>query len=234
MFSFSMDALVRRARDQEHVASNLANMNTPGFKATHPFFEALEEAVASASSRESSYGERNRSYVDFGQGALRKTGQALDMALDGDGFFVVQSPEGETYTRAGNFRLNAEGEIVTAEGYAVLGDGGPIVIEGNEVTIDETGLILVDGEEVGQFRIARFEDPSALRPVGAARFQNTGGESPGPGESVKVCQGCLEEPNVKGKVELITMVHQMKLFESSQRAVRMQSEALRRVANDLF
>lgn len=234
MLSFSMDALVRRARDQEHVASNLANMNTPGFKATHPFFDALEEAVAGTSPRESTYGGSNRSYVDFGQGALRQTGQALDVALNGDGFFVVDSPEGETYTRAGNFRLNSEGEIVTAEGYHVMGEGGPIAIEGGEVVIDKTGLIQVDGEEIGQFKIAHFGDMTALRPVGSARFRNTGEQGPGTAENVEVNQGSLEDPNVQGKIELITMVHQMSLFESSQRALKMQNEALRRVANDLF
>ncbi len=234
MFSFSMDALVRRARDQEHVASNLANMNTPGFKATHPFFDALEEAVAGASPRESTYGDSNKSYVDFSQGSLRQTGQALDVALNGDGFFVVESPEGETYSRAGNFRLNAEGEIVTAEGYKVMGEGGPIAIEGGEVVIDKTGLIQVDGEEIGKFQIARFSDTSVLRPVGGARFRNTSEEGPGSAEGIEVNQGSLEDPNVQGKIELITMVHQMSLFESSQRAIKMQSEALRRVANDLF
>src|SRR5262249_14205689 len=130
--------------------------------------------------------------LDFSTGALRQTGRSLDVALTGDGFFVVQTPRGERYTRDGSFTLDAAGQLVTAHGDLVIGDGGPITIRPGEVSVSEDGRITVAGQEMGRLKLVRFQEPrSALLKEGDSLFAATGSERPQEA-TIPVQQGTLE------------------------------------------
>ncbi len=128
-----VQAGIRKQRQYEITANHLANLNTTGFKGDVLSFDRVFKANLT---------------VDYSQGPLKATEGKFDIAINGDGFFKVQTGEGVRYTRDGNFILNQEGTLVTMNGDEVLSDSGPIAIEGNNVSINEAGEIEVDGEVV--------------------------------------------------------------------------------------
>ncbi len=135
-------------RELDVVANNVANMNTTGYKADGAIFEEYLMPQAQAAGfqgadRRVSYVQDRATWRDFGSGPIRPTGNPLDVAIDGDAFFVVQTPRGERYTRNGAFQINAQGELVTNTGDRVVGDGGPIQFQStdNSISINLDGTI---------------------------------------------------------------------------------------------
>src|SRR6266568_6174773 len=127
-------------RELDVVANNVANMNTTGYKADGAIFEEYLMPQAQAAGfqgadRRVSYVQDRATWRDFGSGPIRPTGNPLDVAIDGDAFFVVQTPRGERYTRNGAFQINAQGELVTNTGERVVGDGGPIQFQSTDNSI---------------------------------------------------------------------------------------------------
>lgn len=123
------------------LSNNLANVNTPGFKKDRMTFESLLQAagkVPQAGTTDAPVYSETAFFTDHSRGSVSQTGNTFDLAIDGDGFFVVNTPEGKAYTRQGNFKLDATGKLVTADGYEVSG-GGPIVINGSRVEINARG-----------------------------------------------------------------------------------------------
>ena len=172
----------------EVVANNLANLNTAGFKRDNVSFQAymlnnagspapVNPPYPQAASPESFWVEY-KSRTDFSPGFLRQTGNPFDLALNGKGFFSVQSPDGELYTRRGNFSLSPEGILVTQEGWPVMGDGGEIRVAGGnsdrrtlEVTVGEDGVLQVNGSKVGRLRVSDFSAPDSLTKVNGCYFK---------------------------------------------------------------
>lgn len=185
--------LMRMQRRQEVIAQNLANATTTGHRAdlvrSDGFVSVLQESlngVEPASVRPPFIGgwigetgtgvKPDDILIDRQQGSLRETGNPLDVALGGPGFFVVQTPDGEAYTRDGTFRLNAQGQLVNGQGYPVLGANGPITLPNDQVTISGTGVISQNGQALGQLRVvdfpARFDVQGAngIRPLAAGAY----------------------------------------------------------------
>jgi len=192
------------------VANNLANMNTTGFKSQRLHFEEYLMPVAEATAFQR--GDRTYSYVldyaassDFGAGAISLTQNAFDVAIEGEGFFVIGGPEGERFTRSGAFHLDATGQMVTADGRPVLGEGGPFVFtaEDGDVTIAEDGTVSTELGVKGRLRVVTFEDPQALDRIGDNLFA---GEAPQAAERIRVLQGAVEKSNVSGVVEMTRMI----------------------------
>ena len=134
------------------ISNNLANVNTPGFKKDKMSFEgmlasATTPPVVPPSTTADPILQKDNVYVDYAAGTVAQTGNPFDMAIDGDGFFVVNTPDGPAYTRQGNFRLSADGTLVTSDGFPVQGQSGPIRISGSKVEIDAKGVVakLEDG-----------------------------------------------------------------------------------------
>lgn len=197
-------------RELESVANNIANATTPGFKSRSlRFGEVLKGQTADMNDKAGplSFALDKGSTVDFGDGALEKTGAPLDVAVQGNALFVVQTPQGERYTRDGGLSLDARGQIVTRSGYPVLGDGGPIIIAQGEtnLAIAEDGRITSSGGEKGRFRLVEASDPRALVPEGDNVFSSNAALQAAP-QGTRVIAGHVEKSNVRPMIEVARLI----------------------------
>lgn len=231
------------------IASNLANVNTSGFKKDRLAFESVLAGTQNPPAVPPNQTAdpvllQERMLTDYNSGALMQTGNTLDMALQGDGFFVVATPEGVAYTRQGHFRLSADGTLVTANGYPVLSSAGqqPIRIDaagqegGGKPTVSNEGIITLNGEEVGQLAIVDFPKPYQLTKIAGTLFVPAEGSGAAPqaaSPTTAVAQGALEQSNVDAISEMVQMVEASRFFESCQRVVRNYDDMAAKAINDL-
>ncbi len=159
---------------------------------------------------------------NLSQGRVRRTGEPLDIALvNPDGYFSITTPQGERYTRAGNFHLNQDKQLVTAEGFPVNGKEGPIVIEGNELEVSGDGSVIVDGQRIGGMRIVTFPFPDRLQKLGNSLMAPVDAENNARIlEDVNLVQGSLESSNVDSFKEMTRMIQANRAYASMQRALR--------------
>ncbi len=222
----------------EVVANNLANVNTAGFKRDEVAFQAyLTSAEGQVQSLQppyaaptagSSFWISYESRTDFSPGPLKMTGNPLDVALNGKGFFSVESPSGTVYTRRGNFTVNSEGSLVTQEGWPVQGEGGSeIRIEGRnagpnglEVSIGRDGTVQVNGRQVGRLNVEDFPNAGSLSRTEKGYFKAVGGAAGEPVEDIGVSQGYLEMSNVEAVHGMVEMIEILRGYESYQRVIR--------------
>ena len=193
------------------VANNIANVNTAGYRGERSLFD---EYVIDAKLGD---GKNTRGQLAFThdvatvtdetQGSLSLTGRAFDMAIEGKGFFVVGTPLGDRYTRAGNFQLDPAGTLMNAQGYPVLGQGGnPVILDNvdGEVIIGESGVISINGEEAAQVDVVQFDNEQLLEKAGATLFKSD--VQPVPAEGHRVVQGAVEQSNVNSVLEMNAMI----------------------------
>jgi flagellar basal body rod protein FlgG len=228
-------ALDAAATNLDIIAHNLAHVAVPGFRravATFSPFEAELQAVSDDPSRTGTL--LSAVETDFASGGLETTGRPLDIALDGDGFFVLEGPDGPLYTRNGSFALTADGVLVNTEGRPVQGTGGTIQLPPNtlesQVSVDAEGRLSVQNQLVGQFELVRFADPQQLMRVGTMSFEATPQSRPLPYEGA-VVQGARELSNVIAVEELIRMIGNLRYFEASQRALRTIADAVQQTTD---
>ena len=223
------------------IANNLANAAVIGFKRDKISFQNMLQGAGSASTgtaQGSSVPSQDQNLVhiltDFSDGPLRPTGNSLDVAIEGKGFFKIQTPEGIRYTRKGNFSSDEQGLLMTQDGNPVLGKGGPITISGANVMIDKTGKVLVDGSEVGQLDVVDLTKPGLLLKDGATLFRAAEGneERPLP-ETTIVRQGYVEDSNVNVSEEMVSMIHSLRAFESYQKAIHVMDGLDNRAINEV-
>ena len=209
----------------EITANNLANINTTGFKGDRIFNTLLRESVNDSGSPAEIGMTVNRMIrtdrgIDYSDGVMLSTGRNLDIAIRGDGFLAIQTPNGERYTRNGNLHLDANSTLRTADGNAVLGASGrPITLGPGEVHISDNGGVYLNGEEVNRLRIVAFQDRSQLEKEGGTLFVSTGGETPGLRTDIVVRSGFLEQANVNAVKSMVEMISMMRHFEAIQRSV---------------
>ncbi len=201
------------------ITNNLANVGTTGFKKdTLTFDRALQEYVK----------------TDLSQGSLRLTGNRLDLALEGDGFFEIETPRGIRYTRNGSFSLNGEGVLVTKNGDPVLGENGTILIGDGDITIDTQGQITVDETVVDTLSVAKFARPERLQKEGLSNCIYNGDEKeivrP---ENVLVKQGFLEESNVMVVEEMTKMIETLRTYECYQKMIQIFDETSHKAINEV-
>lgn len=228
------EGMLARQKAQDVIASNLANANTTGFKADQPIFEmTLERTLAITDGDNhtpigllSSGAVLSTTYTDPSPGAIQNTGNPFDFAIEGEGFFVVQTPNGDRYTRSGTFGLDSEGMLVTRDGLAVMGTRGTIQIPPkSEVTISGDGQISVGGNVIDRLLIVNgslTKEPSGWF-VGDAN----------PVSEPKVRSGALETSNVNVVREMVSMIEWMRIYEAHQKVIHAQDEALGRAVNDI-
>ena len=173
------------------------------------------------------------SALDLRQGSLRDTGRDLDLALNGPGFFVVDTPGGERLTRGGGFKLDPAGQLVDRHDNPVLGVDGPLFISGTSVEVQHDGIVLVDGAKVGQLRIETVNDPAALQKEEGGVFLASAALQLVDPTETRVRQGAIEESNfdpILGTIDLITVARE---FHANMTALQAMDEVLGRVANDI-
>jgi flagellar basal-body rod protein FlgF len=196
-------------RKQEIVANNLANVSTDGFKAQRVFAMLLDgvRPVAGTSS-------------DLSTGSLRETGNTMDVANDGPGFFVVQTPNGERYTRGGSFRLDDKHRLVDNDGRALLGEKGePLTLTDGPIDIDKTGQVTQGGQIVDRLRMESAPAGKDLEREGQSLWVPPATKEVMKPESRNVKQGYVEESNVNSMTALVDMVAVQRAYASVQKAV---------------
>lgn len=220
-------------RQMDVMANNMANINTTGFKAEQVLFE--EYIMPVARHQDFKRLDQPLSYVqdwatlhDFSAGAMLQTGGELDLGLNGDGFFAVQTPAGDRWTRTGAFQLSNNGTLVDLSGNPVLGDGGPIQFGPNEtgITIAGDGTVSSSAGQKGRLRIVEFDNPQMLAREGSNLFS---GGIPVAAGNTRVMQGYLERSNVSGVSEMSEMIRVTRAYESIANLSQKQDE-LRRSA----
>lgn len=221
-------------RSMDVIANNLANVSTPGFKRESARFEELVAMVRPADGQR---GMQPVSFVkdagitrDLGQGAITRTDAPLDVAINGNGFFVVTTPAGERYTRDGHFSLDQEGRLVTSDGHAVMGDGGAITVNpaDGEIHIARDGTIssVVNGalNQLGRLRLAGFADETQLVKEGANLYAAAQAPTAATGT---LSQGALESSNVQPVLEISRMIEVMRAYEATATLSKSQQDLTR-------
>ncbi len=199
-------------------ATNIANMNTPGFKAESvQFSDFLVRQTGTAQppgGRTVQMVQDRATYRDFSQGQLTKTGNQLDLSLQGDGFFVVQTSHGERYTRAGRFSLSAAGQIVDMSGNTVTGtDSQPITIPpgASGVSVGADGTVSADTGDIGKLKVVKFDNLQSLSAEGNSLFNTT--QTARTDDQPQIAQGMVEGANIQPVAELTKMMSEMRDFE---------------------
>lgn len=228
------DAMATMVRNQERTANNLANANTIGYKADRSFVQALNDQIDADGSPTTDLIVRQ--WIDLNPGALDQTGNPLDVALAGDGFFVVadEATGDVRYTRAGRFTLDNEGFLRTPGGHLVEGAEGPIHVPpgASPIEITGSGTIRAGSQTVGSLQVVRFADPNLLLRTDASTFR-AADAVPEPVDEPVVRQGFLETSNVDPITEMAAMIHHFRLFESQQKALQSADQVLGQITSDL-
>ncbi|BCW96344.1 MAG: flagellar basal-body rod protein FlgF [Fimbriimonadales bacterium] len=229
------EGMAARQKAQDAIANNLANLNTTGFKADRPVFEAVYERqlYRVEGTRSQPIGALSAGailrelYTDFQQGALTTTGNPLDIAIDGAGFFAVQTAQGVRYTRNGAFQLDALGVLRTRDGAAVLGEGNqPIRVPPNAtVQIAEDGTVRANSALVGRLLIVQGDLTKTPEGNFAGAAQ--------PVANPRVVSGALEASNVNIAREMVTMIELIRAYETHQKAIHAHDETLGRAISEL-
>lgn len=223
-------------RNLEIIANNIANINTAGYKSESVLFEEylLGTPASSENNQELAFVQDTGVIPDLSEGRFEHTGGSLDIALSGDGYFVLDTPEGPRYTRNGHFGLNTEGQVISNDGHPVLDiDGNPITFGPNEteLTIANDGTMTTSEGVKGQINVVQFDRPEDLQKIGNSQY--TAVEDPVPAESVKVVQGSLEQSNVAPIIEMTKMIEVMRTYQSIsdviKRAEELQRNAVRKL-----
>jgi flagellar basal-body rod protein FlgG len=232
----------------EQVANNLANVSSAGYKQDRtvdmgvvPASSAAGAGLASLSGDITGgtggqllYSTPALQYTDLGAGPLRPTGNVTDMALEGDGYFTIQTKNGIRLTRAGNFRVDAAGDLATIDGGKVLGNGGPIKVGDGPLGVTDQGDVTVAGAVVDKLKIQKPSDPSRMTKEGHSLFvvpQDVALQPAGP--NVRVQQGSVEEANVSPISGMTEMVEVSRMFDAYMKMMTTISEINSKAANDL-
>jgi len=257
------------------LSNNLANVNTPSYKRDTTIMKAFPEMLIRRINDDGvrtippgSYDlmpvigkmgtgvEVNEVYTRFSQGAFKQTDNAFDLALEGEGFIAVQTPEGERYTRNGSFLIDSDGYLVTKDGYRVLGENGPIQIKKNNFIVDENGNVFENAKYTGdpsrlvsmeenkwgqtvrldRLKIVSFPKIRYIKKMGESLYVATRYSEPAfiiQQNRPKVRQGFLEASNVNPVVEMVNLIEVHRTYEANQKMIQAHEAALGRVINEV-
>jgi flagellar basal-body rod protein FlgF len=222
----ALSGMRTRMAQLDRAAADIANQGTAGYKGeragsvavNRPSFNAwLEAAVDNVA---------GPTTIDFRPGVILPTGRDLDVALDGKGFFVVQTPNGLRYTRNGSFTRSADGTLVTFDGMPVLGQGGPMKVGDGQVTVKSDGTIAVDSAAAGKLQTVEFPDNAMLAKEDGGRFRAPVGLTPTPTTGTFVRNGALEQSNVSVAQRMSSVMEIARSYEALQKGVTMMSSEI--------
>jgi flagellar basal-body rod protein FlgF len=231
-------AIVSGAIGQERrldiVAKNLANAQTPGYKREKILFKTLLTKSAGTSQMKTQadkvFTRATGTFLDWKGGTQRPTGHDTDFALEGDGFFVVNTPRGPEYTRSGNFKVTPAHQLATLDGMPVLGISGPVQIPPGKLLVNREGEVTVDGATVDTLKIVKFTDLGSSTRLGE-RYITKGPVEPSP--STSILQGSLEESNVNAIEEFVGLVEISRQYEAAQKVIQSMDESTRLAVNEI-
>lgn len=215
------------SKDLRIIANNIANMSTDGFRRESAVFAEMVNRLDASGGSIAQSNAQVRS-TDFSQGGLRKTGGELDLAIEGEGFFLIETEAGQALTRAGSFSQSVDGELVTSAGRRVLGEGGvPIFVPGDarSISFGADGSVSADGQPVGRLALATVGDLTTL-----TRREDGLFETDAPLEALEegaVRQGFVEQSNVSPVRELTRMIEVQRAYEMGQSFAKTEDERMR-------
>jgi len=231
LIALSHQAALRRQMDV--VANNFANVNTTGYKGERMMF--VQHLVRGGEGN--APGGDKLAFVrdiatarDFSQGREQETGNPLDLAIEGDGFFVVESPTGERYTRNGRFRMDESGQLINEQGMPVqTTSGGPIYFgpTDTEITVAKDGTVSSENGVIGRLRIVRFDNPNNLRVVAGGLMSSQ--DPPIAMDSANVLQGVLEGSNVEPISELVRMISVHRAYDHARRLIDSEDDRIKKM-----
>jgi flagellar basal-body rod protein FlgF len=219
-------------REMQVVANNIANAATTGFRAEGVIFSEYVKSVDGAASL--SMGQGNIGKTSFEQGGLRQTNSTYDFAIEGDGYFVVQTPMGDRLTRAGAFSPDAEGQLVTPDGFPVLDAGrAPLFVpaDAGTLAVSSDGTLSINGAPLGQMAIVRPVEPLEMIREDGVMFRADAGDEPA--EDARVLQGFIEGSNVNPLLELSRMIEVQRAYEMGQSFLQTEDERVRAAVKTL-
>ena len=211
------------ARRQEVTANNLANANSDAFKADRVTARAVPGAEFPVPVQ----------HTDLQQGTFRDTGRSLDLSLDGPGFFVVQTPQGERLTRGGSLKLDPVGRITDSQGHPILGDGGPVIVQGAELAVQGDGTVLVDGANAGRLRMVDPRDKSTLFKEGFGRYATQGPLQNVEEGVTRVRQGAIEEANLDPLLSMVDLLAIQRAYSANVDALKAMDGVLGSIVNEV-
>jgi flagellar basal-body rod protein FlgF len=233
----SLSQQIAAYRSMDVIANNIANVSTPGFKRETAKFEEYVTLVAPS---EGQTGMQSVSFVkdagvsrDLSQGNIQTTGAPFDFAINGNGYFVVQTPNGMRYTRDGHFTLDANGQVVNSDGYALQGDGGAITItpdDGN-VQVGRDGTISGRTGQIGKLQVVDFANERGLVKEGSNLYSTTQALSAAPNATID--QGMLESSNVQPVIEISHMIEVMRAYQATASLSQSQEDMIRQAVSRL-
>ena len=209
----------------EILANNLANLNTTGFKEERAFFSLLDQSLNPSDQPDNINNAINRSVLthktlNSTEGSLSFTNSDFDVAITGNGFLVVDTPQGIRYTRNGNLRLNAQSILTTSEGFPVLGASGrPITLGPGKIHIGDDGGVSLENAQVDRLKVVAFDNLSALQKEGNSLFLSKEGQASEKPSDATIQSGYLEQSNVNAVSSVVRMVDIMRHFEAIQKTV---------------
>ena len=219
-------AMSRHERAQEVYARNLANVMTPGFKRLATTFQSImanEDGGSPGAAGSGGDAQSKNFTVDFSSGPFVHTSHPYDLAVEGEGFFVMRTADGLRYTRDGCFRQNAQGQLINGRGDVLMGQGGPVTIPAQAKSVQVTGEggINADGVTVDRIRLVEVRNPETMQPVGCSLFAPTKDVTKvADATDAKVHQGAYEASNVSPIQEMVSMMANFRSYEACSRAVR--------------
>ena len=232
--ALSKQIVLTRALDI--AANNIANQTTIGFKAEQTQFSQFISQIAGGPDEDKSVSlvYDQDSYTDFSNGSLQSTGASLDFAIDGDGFFAVQTDSGVQYTRDGHFTLSAFGELIDRNGSLVLDDSNaPILIDPDlgPLVLSDNGELQQNGTPITRLGVFTFQEPGSLRRTGSNQFTST--LSPEATNDARLQQGFVETSNVAPIKSMTDMIDILRAYESAAQVIETSSELARNAVQTL-
>jgi flagellar basal-body rod protein FlgF len=221
------------AKELQSVANNIANLSTTGYRREGMLFAEFVKALPIEGGSVALTEARAR-YFDEAQGALEETGGVLDLAIEGEGYFTVRTPEGDRLTRAGAFTRNADGLVVNMDGHALVGEGGGEILipfEAKAIAVSADGTVSVDGEPAARLGLVTVESQTGLYREAGVLFRAEEGTVPV--EDGRVVQGFLEQSNVNPVAELARMIEVQRAYESGQKLLDQEDQRILRVVTTL-
>lgn len=229
------------------IANNVANIETDGFKSDNAMFSEYlmpraSDQTFSGHDRRIDFVQDRASWINMAPGALDRTGNPLDIAIDGNAYFALQTARGQRYTRNGSFAINATGQLVTATGDQVLGDGGPITFQStdHDVVISADGIITVrEGNSTadsprGKIQLASFDQPQRLQKDGGTTFMAPPGVNANPAPiGTHVVQGAVEKSNVNGVAAMARLIEITRSYTNIANILQQQSDQRRNALSQL-
>jgi flagellar basal-body rod protein FlgF/flagellar basal-body rod protein FlgG len=227
-------ALAARTQALDTIANNLANANTAGYRSEHNVFSAVLASAENGSGSDLSnainnYGIVSGTSLDLSQGSLQKTGNPLDLAIQGSAFFAVQTANGTMYTRNGGFQVSPTGQLITQSGDPVLGEKGPITMLPGPFAISSDGTISFNGAVAGKIRLVNFPAGTQITSEGSSYYSAPPKTETAATDS-KVQQGALENSNVNPIISMVELITAQRTAESMQRALSMFSSEMDKTA----